>query len=117
MKIFSEQALWEATNNFRHISSWYGIGLQILVPSGWRPDCVQVDSPSVERTLPPRLTQRGIWIAAGSADSMQWDHGATKGVPVPKGGIEDPSTCEVEVATFYTGGYATSCSCIKMPNG
>ena len=52
-EIISNPSLREAAYIFRDIDSWCGIGLQILVAFGWRPDCAQKDSLSVARILPP----------------------------------------------------------------
>ena len=116
-EINEKRSLKEVTYNFRNGESWYGVGLQILAASGWRPDCVQSDSLNAARMLPPRLTGKRNWIAVVSAEAMLWDHAIHEKVPRPTGEINGARPLETEVVTFYVQGYATSCSYTRAPSG
>ena len=53
------------------VEEWYDIGLQLLLASGWRPDCVLLEGCSVTRMEPLRTEQENILIF-GSPHAVRW---------------------------------------------
>ena len=84
--------------------------LQLLTATGWWPGCSAPDVIGVGKASPP---QRGDYdqIIIGISDAMGW-------VPTPEGGggsalsprMGISCVIDVEVATFYDGGWGFPCS-------
>ena len=56
----------QQTFNFQGCSTWYEVGLQILVSAAWRPGCARADRTNLKKALPPRnrrkmTGRRGPW--------------------------------------------------------
>ena len=57
--------------DFLEFEHWFEVGLQILLASGWRPDCVWTEEYSVLRTGPLALNAPRP-LAFGSPQAVTW---------------------------------------------
>ena len=102
------------TFDFHRVGAWYEVGFQVVVASGWRPDCVVSDSCNVPKMLPPRLREECPFVF-GNCDATQWLADTTKErIEAPL--VKRPGgALEVEAASFYINGAGFSCSCLRTP--
>ena len=94
---------------------WKEVGLQILIASGWRPDCAKADAAYLGRVLPPSL-KKGAPLLIGPPSGNYWI--AREEIQ----GYEDRpptmhNTILIEVTQRMTGGAMYTISYMCKPNG
>ena len=113
-EIRADPAVYRDTYDYQGAESWFEIGLQVLVASGWRPDCT-VDSPvNLGKSLPPKDAAGRIIIepsvlmryteATEQAGYRAW-------MENPEGGVD------VAVSVFYQQGMGASCAAVTPCGG
>ena len=93
-----------------HAHHWYVVGAQILMASGWRPDCAQEHTMHLGRALPPRpnsgapvLTTMNEMLDAGQE---------AKAHLLCEGTQEKEPAITIYACSFFQEGYGISCACI-----
>ena len=103
------------TFTFDGATKWFEVGLQVLLASGWRPDCVMGEVEDVTRVVPPAGAPRRPMVF-GAPHATKWlsaedlEHvGRTAETAV--------RVLEVEVCSFFEEGVGYTCACCRGPEG
>ena len=113
-EIRTQPQLLAGTYDYRGVSSWFEVGIQVLAASGWRPDRAQAMSLNAARTLPP-IGQRGP-IIIETSETMRYigesgDEGCRAWMENPENGYR------VTTGVFFQDSVGASCASQTMPGG
>ena len=103
------------TFTYQHVEARCTAGAQVLLTSGWRPDCAGGNKVNVTGTLLP-VTKQGAPIFIGSPDLMR--HMLPVDVEAAKGvlrGVKPEFCVEMSVGAFFQQGYGLSSASFRAP--